>query len=310
MSEVETPQAPYVILGCGYTGARLVQVLRAEGVAVRACARRVALLEPLRELGAEVHYLDAGKPRQFAPALRGLGRPVVVYSIPGVPGLPAGEAVRRAADAALQAGARAFLYLSTSGVYGRSALASNEEWVDEQSAIDPNDPEMLPRLTDEATVAAAAQAGLKTVTLRLAAIYGPPLGPGQPGRGVRQRLRRGDYKLWDGGRYYFSRIFVDDLVAIIRAAAERAPKGALYVVGDDHPCPQGEYGRWLAAHLRLPEPPSADSLGPGAPRQMIRGRRLNNRLLKEELGITLRYPGYREGELRIDEVEKGPTQTP
>src|SRR5947209_1375422 len=101
---IDMEAAPYVILGCGYVGTRLAQTLRQGGVPVRACARRIALLEPLRALGVDLHYLDAGKLRQWNAALRGqdLHRPVVLYSIPGVPGLPAGEAVRRAAEAALQ----------------------------------------------------------------------------------------------------------------------------------------------------------------------------------------------------------------
>ena len=97
MTDQERPplEAPYVILGCGYTGMRLAQALRADGVAVRACARRLALLEPLRQLGATVHYLDAAKPRQLGIALHGPRSPVVVYSIPGVPDLPPGACLAR-----------------------------------------------------------------------------------------------------------------------------------------------------------------------------------------------------------------------
>ncbi|MCS6914617.1 MAG: NAD-dependent epimerase/dehydratase family protein [Myxococcales bacterium] len=299
-------KSPYVILGCGYVGTRLAQSLLRDGHFVRACARRVALLEPLQRLGADIHYLDASRPRQFISALRALPQPapVVVYSIPGVPELPAGEAVRRAANAALQANARAFIYLGTTGVYGFDQT-DNERWVDEDTPVDLHDPEMTSRLTDEAVLATVKMAGLRTIVLRLSAIYGPPLWPGQSGRGVRQRLRRGDYRLWDGGHYYFSRIHVDDLVAIIRAAALRAPAGAVYVVGDDHPCPQAEYARWLASHLGLPEPPTASSLSPEAPRQYIRGRRIRNERMKRELGIKLLYPSYREGELQIDAAEAG-----
>lgn len=308
---IEEQKSPYVILGCGYVGTRLAQSLLRDGHVVRVCARRVALLDPLQRLGAEVHYLDASRPRQFISALRGLSQPapVVVYSIPGVPELPAGEAVRRAANAALQAHARAFIYLGTTGVYGFDQT-DNERWVDEDTPVDLHDPGMTSRLTDEAVLATVKMAGLRTIVLRLSAIYGPPLWPGQSGRGVRQRLRRGDYRLWDGGRYYFSRIHVDDLVAIIRAAALRAPAGAVYVVGDDHPCPQEEYGRWLASHLGLPEPPTADSLAPEAPRQYIRGRRIRNDRMKRELGIQLLYPSYREGELQIDAAEAGEAESP
>ena len=296
---------PYVILGCGYVGTRLAQSLLADGVRVRVGARRVALLEPLREQGAEVVYFDAGRPHQFGPALLGLDRPVVVYSIPGVPDLPQGEAVRRAATAALRMHARAFIYLGSSAVYGRSEEHLTSDWVDEDTAVASNDPDAALRLADEAAVQAVAQAGLRVVVLRLAAIYGPALSPTQPARGVRQRLRSNQYKLWDGGRYYFSRILIDDLVQVIRASADRAPVGSLYVVGDDYPCPQGEYGRWLASHLGLPEPPQADSHQSRSAGHSIRGRRLRNDRLKRELGITLRYPSYKEGELLIDACEKG-----
>lgn len=299
------PQPPVVILGCGYVGTRLAQSLLADGVQVRVCARRVALLEPLRALGAEVHYMDASRPHQFGPALLGLDQPVVVYSIPGVPDLPQGEAIRRAATAAQRVHARGFVYLGSSAVYGRSEVGANEDWVDEESSVASGDPDASARLADEAAVQSVAVAGLRTVILRLSAIYGPALGPNQPARGVRQRLRSGDYKLWDGGRYYFSRIYIDDLVRVIRIAAERAPAGAMYVVGDDRPCTQGEYGRYLAAHLRLPPPVSVDShQTTGVRRQAIRGHRLKNERMKRELGFSLLYPSYREGESAIDVVEQ------
>ncbi|HNI59183.1 MAG TPA: NAD-dependent epimerase/dehydratase family protein [Pseudomonadota bacterium] len=296
---------PVVVLGCGYVGTRLAQSLLADGVTVRVCARRIALLEPLRARGADVHYLDGGRPHQFAPALAGLLRPVVVYSIPGVPGLPQGEGVRRAATAAQRAGASAFIYLSSSAVYGRSELPFTAEWVDEDSPIAIGDADAMVRLADEAALQSIAQSGLRTVILRLGAIYGPAVDEFHAARGARQRLRAGQYKLWDGGRHYFSRIFVDDLVRIIRTAADKAPPGSTYVVGDDTPCLQSEYGTWLAHHLQLPMPPEVDAARAGGPRNIIRGRRLRNAKLKQELGLTLLYPGYREGELAIDAVEQG-----
>lgn len=296
---------PVVVLGCGYVGTRLAQSLLADGVTVRVCSRRIALLEPLRLRGADVHYIDGGRPHQFSPALAGLVRPVVVYSIPGVPGLPQGEGVRRAATAAQRAGASAFLYLSSSAVYGRSELPFTSEWVDEDSPVAIGDADAMVRLADEAALQSIAQSGLRTVILRLGAIYGPTLDEFHAARGARQRLRAGQYKLWDGGRHYFSRIFIDDLVRIIRSAADKAPPGSLYVVGDDTPCLQSEYGAWLAQHLGLPMPPEVDAARAGGPRNIIRGRRLRNTKLKKDLGITLLYPGYREGELAIDAVEQG-----
>ena len=71
---------------------------------------------------------------------------------------------------------------------------------------------------------------------------------------------------------------------IIRIAGEKAPPSSLYVVGDDSPCRQSEYGKWLAAHLGLPNPPEADASRSSGPRNIIRGRRLRNDTLKRELG--------------------------
>ena len=202
--------------------------------------------------------------------------------------------------------ARAFIYLGSSAVYGRSEGNSNSDWVDEESTTAPSDPEAGTRLADEAAVASISQSGMRSVILRLAAIYGPSLAPHLAARGVRQRLRSGQYRLFDGGRYFFSRIFVDDLARIIRAAGDYAQGSGstlnTYVVGDDHPCPQLEYVTWLTEHLKAPMPPSVDSHLAGAG-QVIRGRRLNNKKLKRELGLSLLYPTFREGEAQIDARE-------
>jgi tryptophan 2,3-dioxygenase len=280
----------WLILGCGYVGTRLARALLADGVRVRVCARNVKRLEPLGALGAEVHALDAAKPRSFGPALYGLRSPVVLYSIPPVPGLPPGEPLRRAADAALTAGAKRLIYLGSTAVYGETDPG---ETVDEDSPIAAGDPTAQPRIAEESAVETARLAGLSTVILRLAAIYGP-------GRGVRERLRTGSYQLVDDGVHYFSRVHVDDIVAIARAAADRAPPGALYCVADDHPSTQAEYADWLCQRLGLPRPPSVPSLQPGQARRGVRNRKVSNAKLKHELDYHFRLPTYVEGEQAID----------
>ncbi len=292
--------SPLVIFGCGYVGTRLARAALATGRPVRACARGVARLEPLRELGAEVVFIDAARPKQFGPALVGTMGATVVYSVPPPADVPAGESVRRATQAALSHGARAFIYLGTSGLYG---VRRDDDWVDEDTNIALDDGAMAPRISDESAVQAAAAAGLRTCVLRLAAIYGP-------GRGVRQRLRKGDYKLIDGGEHFISRIHVDDLVQVILAAEEKAPPGALYLVGDDHPTPQKEVALWLCARLGFPPPPSQPVWGQGAGRTVQRGRRLRNDRMKRELGVTLRYPSYLEGEAAIEAEEAGLSTPP
>ena len=287
-----------VIFGCGYVGGYLARAALADGQRVRVCARNLERLARLGELGAEVRGIDAARHKQFGPALIGVPSPVVVYSIPPPPGVPAGESVRRAGNAALAAGASAFVYLGTTGVYGNRA---SEEWVDEDTSIDLGDEAMGARRADEMALQSLASAGLHSVILRLAAIYGP-------GRGVRERLRRGDYRLSGEGEMWFSRIHVLDLVTVIRAAlaSTAAPPltPAVYCVADDRPSRQREYAGWLAAHLHLPPPAS------GAAPTAHRGRRVKNERMKRELGVTLRYGSFVEGEQQIDEAEAAAVAPP
>ncbi len=288
-------QNPLVIFGCGYVGTRLAEAALRQGRVVRACSRGVARLQPLADRGAQLHFIDATRVKQFGPALQGLPNATVIYSIPPLANIPAGESVRRAGQAALQHGAHSFIYLGTAGVYGNTP---DPDWVDERSTVALDDGAMAPRHSDEAAVQSASAAGLRTTILRLAAIYGP-------GRGVRTRLRKGDYKLIDDGVNYISRIHVDDLVRVIFAVEDRAPPGSMYLVSDDLPTSQREYAVWLCERLGVPLPRSVPAYGPGIPRTFQRGRRLRNDLLKSDLGITLQYPTYREGEAQIEAEEAG-----
>jgi nucleoside-diphosphate-sugar epimerase len=289
----------WVILGCGYVGVRLARALVADGQRVRVCARNATRLEPLGALGAHVFSLDATKSRAFGPALYGMSSPNVLYSIPPLPNFPPGEALRRAADSAAAAGASRFVYLSSTAVYGETP---DGEVVDEDSSLALGDAEASVRIGEESAVDMARMAGLSTVVLRLSAIYGP-------GRGVRERLKAGSYKLVDEGAHYFSRVHVDDIVGIIRAAVDKAPPGAVYCVADDRPTTQREYAEWLAKRLGVPMPPSVPSLAAGAPRRGVRNRKVANARLKRELGYSFRYPSYVEGELAI-EAEAGGAITP
>ncbi len=281
----------WVILGCGYVGTRLAKELLAKGNNVRVCARNIARLEPLLQLGATAHAFDAAKSRAFGPAVYGLRSPIIVYSVPPVPGALAGDPVRRACEAAQAVGASRFIYLGSTAVYGPT---TDGETVDEDSGLAISDGEASPRIADEQAIETIRLGGLSTVVLRLAAIYGP-------GRGVRERLRAGNYRVLDDGAHYYSRIHVDDLVGIVQAAADRAPRAALYCVADDRPTSQREYTDWLVARLGVPQPPSVPTLAPGQPRRLVRNRRVSNAKLKAELGYTLLYPSFLEGEAQIEE---------
>jgi nucleoside-diphosphate-sugar epimerase len=282
---------PLIILGCGYIGARLARAALADGRTVRVCARSTGRLTPLGALGAQVKYLDAGVPKQFGPVMSSLHGATVVYSIPPVPTLPPGQAIRAALQAAYGVGAACFVLFSSSGLYG--SQPDDEVWIDEDTPVATDDPPMNNVKSDELEVERCNFDRLRTVTLRLAPVYGP-------GRGLRERLRKGEFRLLDDGQHATSRIHVDDVARVVFAAETRAPSGARYLVADDEPTTQGEYTRWLCERMAIPLPPSRQIFEPGKSRVAHRNRRIRNSRLKQELAVELRYPTFRDGEAAID----------
>jgi nucleoside-diphosphate-sugar epimerase len=287
---------PLIILGCGYVGSRLARAALAEGRTVRVCARSTGRLAPLGELGAQVKYLDAAVPKQFGPVLASLHGATVVYSVPPVGALPPGIAIRGALQAAYGAGADCFILFSSSGLYGSSP--DDETWIDEDTPLATDDPPMNNVKSDELEVERCNFDRLRTVILRLAPVYGP-------GRGLRERLRKGEFRLLDDGQHATSRIHVDDVARAVFAAEARAQRGARYLVADDEPTTQGYYTRWLCERMAIPMPPSRQLFEPGKPRVAHRNRRIRNTRLRQELGVELRYPTFRDGEAAIDAEAAG-----
>jgi nucleoside-diphosphate-sugar epimerase len=285
---------PLIILGCGYIGTRLARAALVAGRTVRVCGRSTGRLSALTAEGAEVKYLDAAVPKQLGPVLASMHGATVVYSIPPVTSLPPGRAIRGALQAAYGAGIDCFLHFSSSGLYG--SLPDDEAWIDEDSPVALDDPPMTNVMADEHEVETNQFDRLRTVILRLAPVYGP-------GRGLRSRLRKGDYRILDDGSHATSRIHVDDVINVIFAAEAKASRGARYLVADDEPTTQGQYAGWLSERMGLAMPPSRQLYEPGAPRASHRNRKIRNARMKAELGVVLKYPSFREGEAAIDAEE-------
>lgn len=286
---------PLVILGCGYIGSRIAKAALAAGRRVRVCSRTTGRLQSLAELGAEVKFVDASQPKGFVTACGGTSEATVIYSIPPVTALPPGHAVRAALQAAYGANARCFIYFSSCGLYGD--YPDDDTVIDEDTPVQP-DPGMQNVVSDEREIDNCSF-DMRIVTLRLAPVYGP-------GRGVRERIRKGQYRVLDEGQHVTSRIHVDDVVRIIDAVEDRAPNKSKFLVGDDEPVTQGVYAKWLSERMGVDMPPYRLMFEPGKSRVAHRNRRIRNTRMKETLGITLLYPSYREGEAQI-EAELGAT---
>ena len=281
---------PLIILGCGYVGTRLARAALSAGRTVRVAARSTGRLSALTQAGAEVKFLDASVTKQIGPVLSSLPGATVVYSIPPVAALPPGYAIRAALQAAYGAGAARFIHFSSAGLYG--SLPDDEVWIDETAPVARDDPPMANVLADEQEVERCSFERLSRVILRLAPVYGP-------GRGLRERIRKGEYRILDDGQHATSRIHVDDVVRVVFAAEQRAPEHAVYLVADDEPTTQGQYAAWLSERMGVAMPPSRPMFEPGAPRAH-RNRRIRNTLMKQELAVELQYPSFREGEAAIE----------
>jgi nucleoside-diphosphate-sugar epimerase len=180
-------------------------------------------------------------------------------------------------------------YLSTVGVYGDHGGA----WVDETTPVSPVTERSAARVAAEnAWLALGARSGKPVHIFRLAGIYGP-------GRNALEQLARGTARRIVKPGQVFNRIHVDDIAAVLAASIERRNGGAIYNLADDEPAPPQDvvaYAAALTGIEPLPETPfEAARLSPMAASFYGECKRVRNRRVKEELGVRLRYPSYREG---------------
>ena len=270
--------APWLIIGCGYTGTVLARVLaaRPEVAAEVVITRRDG--EAARALGAALGVRGVRADLADASSLAVAPGAIVVCTAP--PGAdPAGEIATLLAAA--RAAAR-IVYVSSTGVYGPGGGA----WVDESWPIAPITGTGRARAAAEAALAGAA---VPWVALRAAGIYGP-------GRGLVDRIRGGTYRVVGDGTSHVARIHVADLAAAIVRAGTTVATG-VFNAADDDPAPIGAVADAVAARLGLPPPPRVPvaEVSPEVAGMLTADRRIANRRLREELGVVLRYPSWRHG---------------
>lgn len=177
-------------------------------------------------------------------------------------------------------------YLSTTGVYGDH----NGAWVDETTPLTPATKRGQARVKAETDWQSVK--GLPLHIFRLAGIYGPERGPFAKVRaGTARRIIK------DG--QVFSRIHVDDIAQVLEASLRRPRPGAIYNVCDDDPAPPQDVIGFAAELLGLPMPPAQDfetaDMTPMARSFYAESKKVRNNLIKDELGVLLKYPDYRTG---------------
>ncbi|MCA1909197.1 MAG: SDR family oxidoreductase [Magnetospirillum sp.] len=267
------------IFGLGFSARVVARAARAKGWQV-AGTTRSGQAQGLGDM--TVHAFDRDHPLPD-DALDGVTH--VLSSVPpdaeGDPVLDmAGEHLRRLDP-------RWVGYLSTTGVYGDRG----GDWVDETSEPAPDLDRSRRRVAAER---AWMDSGLAVHVFRLAGIYGP-------GRSAIDTVRQGKARRIVKPGQVFSRIHVDDIAQVVLASMRRPQPGRIYNVCDDDCAPPQDVIAHACALLGVEPPPEMDweqaktSLSPMALSFYADNKRVKNDRIKDELGIVLRYPSYRQG---------------
>lgn len=191
-------------------------------------------------------------------------------------------------------------YLSTIGVYGDHSGA----WIDERTPATPTNARSIERAdAEQAWLAFGAANDIPMHIFRLAGIYGP-------GQSQLVQLARGTAKRIIKPGQVFNRIHVEDIARVLDASLERPHAGAIYNVTDNEPAPAQDVVTF-AAQLCGVEPPPEIDLDDADLTEMGRSfyaesKRVRNDLLRNELGVTLAYPTYREGITALRAAGEGP----
>ena len=279
-----------LIIGCGDVARRALPGL-ARFCRISALARSAESSDRLAALGVRPVAGDLDRPGTLA----GLGDAVdlVLHSAPPQ---AEGESDRRTRHllAALESGGmvpQRFVYLSTSGVYGDCGGAR----VDESRPPRPANERARRRADAEQCLERwCAAHGAALVVLRVPGIYASDRLP-------LDRLRRGRPALRTEEDVYTNHVHADDLASIVCAALERPDVSGTFNASDNSELRMGEYFDLVADRTGLPRPPrisrgqALQQLSPLELSFFGESRRLQNGLMKQVLGIRLRYPTVFDG---------------
>ena len=282
-----------LIFGCGYSGTAVARAARDAGFAVTVTSRGHAAKNPGQGI-LVIPFDDAASAIAKATHL-------LVTAAPG----QAGDPVLARYEPAIRAAKnlRWIGYLSTTGVYGDQGGG----WVDEDTLPAPGSERTRRRVQAEE----AWQSFPVSVDIfRLAGIYGP-------GRSMFDDLRAGVARHVVKLDHVFGRIHRDDIAYGVLVAMQRNALAGVQKFNfcDDEPAASAEVvveaARLLGVAPPAPVPyaEAVKNMSPLALSFWSENRKVASAKTKATLGLTWRYPTYREG-LRaiLAETEAHPEQ--
>jgi nucleoside-diphosphate-sugar epimerase len=269
------------IIGCGYTGSRLAARWRSRGRSVRGFGSRPESLSGIAAVGADPALLNLDLALTSPVDLHDQ---VVYYTVPPAPAGDGDARLERLFGNVAGSPYR-FVYLSTTGVYGDRHGAA----VDEETPAQPTTARAVRRQAAEHRLREWADSqAISWCILRVPGIYGP-------GRLPLERLRRREPAIRPEEATPSNRIHVEDLVTACVAAAAAPAGGRIYNVTDGSDDSLTAYLLRVARIADLPPPPfvtRAEAQKTSSAMSwsfLSESRRVDNRRMREELGVQLEY---------------------
>jgi nucleoside-diphosphate-sugar epimerase len=298
-----------LVLGAnGYSGAYLVKALLERGHSVRGLVRTVERGIPLEKMGMDLRVgdiLDDGTLQNVADDCE------IIFNLVANCRIEPSEAREILTNGAQnvfrhvdRSALKKYIWVSNVSVYG---FPKKTDRLTQTSPMKPT--YGLGKITVEAEK--LARDSVPAIAIRVASIYGK-------GRDFISALKENRLRLLNGGENYSSRIHVEDLVATLLAAMKLANPGDTYLAADDLPFVQRDFFKEICAASGAPMPANLEV---NAARAFgVFGRAMNslagerqyqlsenviglltgnyfcvNDSIKNNLGVTLKYPTFREG---------------
>jgi len=270
-------------LGFGYSAHAFLRQARPGSVV--GTTRSPERADALHQRGVRSVICDGEPPVMLREAVREATH-VLVSAAPSSDGDPFLQALER--DFSHAPDLQWIGYLSTVGVYGDH----DGGWVDERAACTPRSDRGEWRLEAEAAWTALGRRLCVPVAIfRLAGIYGP-------GRNPLLALAEGRAKRIVRAGQVFNRIHVEDIAATLVASVAR-PQARIYNVADDEPAAPQDVVTFAAGLMGVEPPPEVPfeqaDLSPMARSFYGEVKRVDNARIRQELGVELAHPTYREG---------------
>lgn len=276
------------IFGLGYVGQHLAHALYRQGWHITGTTRRPDILREKVPADWDILAFNDDAPIEDLSAHLDKATHVIT-TISAIGGY---DPVLRLHEAEIAAYQGWVGYVSATSVYPDQ----KDGFVDESVPPDPATKRGKARLAAEQGWQKACQAEI----LRVAGIYGPK-------RNAIRALLDGTARIIEKDGQLSNRIHQTDITAIIMAAMAQPRPSRIINLCDDEPAAQGDVVRFAASLLDVPPPQpiafeEAD-LTPMARSFYVSKRKLKSSIVGPELGLSLRYPTYRDGLKALYESE-------